>query len=80
MKINNSIERIKDSTRRVKRGRKGSEDMYESENLRTLAEINNTVEAKRRDRGSMRIEKLIWWALKVRRFHSIIIEYRLEEE
>jgi hypothetical protein len=60
MKIKKSIDRTKSIRMIVKRGRWGSDFMYESENWRTLAAIRQTIEANKRDVWSRSMGKERW--------------------
>lgn len=59
MEIRANIESTNKRTRAVKRGKKGSEAMYEREKHNTFAEMKSTVEAKIIAGGSRRRGKFI---------------------
>lgn len=72
------MENTNNKTRIVNRVRKGSCDIYDREKRRTLPEINKIEVPNSVARGSSRMGKLIWWAVKVNKFHSRRIRPCLE--
>lgn len=70
MKISRSIERTKIRTRSVKRGRKGSVDIYERENRSTFPEINRMIDLNSVEVVSKRMGRVIWCVVSVNKFHS----------